>query len=296
MMAVPQTLGFCPGTILRTYGMRRSGNHAIINWLMRNAPGETVFLNNCRQKKPALETFQGSEINGKRQDRSLISDKPVADGAADGALLLMSYEDYVPEVTDKGLDQVSAEFSANDITYEILIYRSFLNWSASLLKKIQGNSGYSGLDRLRIMMGAMERYVHMLSLVDQPGAPNMVSIHYDRWCQSSDYRAATLKTLGMECRDDDLGAVQRYGGGSSFQKETQEAHDLSVHERWRMMADDQEFQIVRMAAQQDTRLQNLMERLMPQEATLVAQSVTRPTTRSGWFKELLNPKRIARVR
>ena len=41
-------LGFTPGQALRIFGMRRSGNHAIANWLQRNsATGRAVFLNNC---------------------------------------------------------------------------------------------------------------------------------------------------------------------------------------------------------------------------------------------------------
>ena len=34
-----QQLGIIPGVALRLFGMRRSGNHAIVGWMQRNAPG-----------------------------------------------------------------------------------------------------------------------------------------------------------------------------------------------------------------------------------------------------------------
>lgn len=296
MTEVPQILGFVPGRILRVFGMRRSGNHAIINWLQRNTSDEVAFLNNCRRKAPALRTFQGCEVNGKRHVHKAQEGQPVADQVPDGSTLLLSYEDYAPVGRGNLMDLVSAEFNASDVSYEIVIYRNFMNWSASLLKKLQGNASHTPLGRLRIMMGALEQYKHMLSLVEKPRSHNMQAIHYDRWCESEEYRATALVALGLEHRDDDLGRVQKYGGGSSFQQNAKSAKELDVLQRWQAMENDPEYQIVLSAAQQDQHLMTLIERLMPQDAALAVGGVKRPGSRSGWFKELLNPKRAARVR
>ncbi|WP_241525501.1 hypothetical protein [Pseudophaeobacter leonis] len=60
-----QALGFTPGLSLRVFGMRRSGNHAILSWLQRNAPaGGSVFLNNCKPGTDPLQNSRGIELNG----------------------------------------------------------------------------------------------------------------------------------------------------------------------------------------------------------------------------------------
>ncbi|SLN29008.1 hypothetical protein ROA7450_01223 [Roseovarius albus] len=296
MTDVLQILGFTPGRILRVFGMRRSGNHAIINWLQRNAPGDSVFLNNCRRKASVLETFQGCEVNGERHIHKPEDGQPIAEHVSDGAVLLLSYEDFAPVGREDLMDLVSAEFNADDVSHEIVIYRNFTNWSASLLKKLQGNPSHTPLGRLRIMMGALEQYKHMLTLVEEPRGHNMQAIHYDGWCGSAEYRVATLESLELENCDDDLGRVQKYGGGSSFQPNAKTAEELDVLRRWPAMESDPEYQIVLSAARQDLHLMKLLERLTPQDAALAAGSVKRSGSRSGWFKDLLNPKRALRVR
>jgi hypothetical protein len=69
-------------------------------------------------------------------------------------------------------------------------------------------------------------------------ASGHVVISYDRWFADSAYREALLAKLGLPCLDNSLGAVQVYGGGSSFEKAGVPAAELAVSERWKTMKND----------------------------------------------------------
>jgi hypothetical protein len=87
--------GYVNGTELRIVGMSRSGNHAIINWIIRQAAGRLCFLN-CAEPKsnpfasarrlvhgaPYIVNYDGFDIAAER--RGILSRK---------AYLLHSYED-----------------------------------------------------------------------------------------------------------------------------------------------------------------------------------------------------------
>lgn len=271
--SLADALGFQPGVTLRTYGMRRSGNHAIINWLLRNAESGSVFLNNCAVGRPARRTWRSIELNGKRA--SIVKGDPitpVTSAAGDGAMVIVSYEDFSPDPEDMAAG-LTADLADADVTHEVLFYRNFMNWAASLLRKIQANDDLDTLVCLRIMMVAMDKYRDMLELITQAKPLGYVPVNYDRWMARPVYREKLLETLGLPCKDNTLGIVQPYGGGSSFQKDAVRAEDLSAETRWREMANDASFQIVLLAASQDAGLVKLMQKLMPKDAELLANYV-----------------------
>lgn len=262
-------LGIVPGRTMRAFGMRRSGNHAIIDWVQRNAPdGKSVFLNNCRAGRTPLGNFSGIEVNGGFvAQRKAMRNMPAFTAAAgNGALFMFSYEDVSPaEFQDPR--RISGEFDSDLIDCEVLIYRSFLNWVASLLKKVQGNPGFSLSRRCAIVLQTIERYGRLLSLIDAPaeGKP-IIGICYDRWFSNAAYRLDLLTRLGLSERDNSVGTVQRYGGGSSFQKDAADASELDTAARWLQMAEDEEFQSILLLASRDERLMQQLEQHFPADA------------------------------
>lgn len=268
-----QQFGVTPGLVLRAFGMRRSGNHAIANWLQRNAPGgKSVFLNNCKNAKSPLEHFAGIEVNGAWvRQRGAAQDLPrLTREAGDGAMLLITYEDTSPAEFLRER-KVSGSFNEALIDREVLIYRSFLNWSASLLKKLQGNPGYSVSQRNAILMRSFDRYTRLLGILDIAQADEVTGICYDDWFAGEEYRAETLQKLGLELRDNAVGDVQKYGGGSSFQKQATDPQQLDTQNRWRQMAGDPCFQAVLMLATQDDALMDVVSRRFPADAAVLTR-------------------------
>jgi len=282
--AVWDRLGIVPGRVFRACGMRRSGNHAIANWLQRNAPLQSsVFLNNCKPGKNPLDSFSSIEINATRGGANQArTNLPKATGSAgDGALFLFSYEDASP-LDFTGNRALSGDFDENLITTDLLIYRGFLNWCASLLKKLQRNPIYSLSRRISIILKAIDTYSRLLMLVaDNAQNPDQVCICYDQWASGETYRADILQSLQLPSHDNSLGPVQPYGGGSSFQKSARSPDELQTNRRWQQMAQDPEFLAVLYLAAQDTALTDALSHVFPQDCDRLAAFAAQNTLSTG---------------
>ena len=269
--ALRARLGFEPGLVLRMHGMRRSGNHAIASWLQRNAPaGRALFLNNCRRGANPLEAFASVEVN----DAKVPTQKAQADLAAfggtvgDGGLLLISYEDNSP-VQDRQRKPLSGHFDRSLIDREVLVYRSFLNWAASLTKKLEPNADYSVTRRISVILRGVDLYSDLLGQVIEGGSA--VSICYDRWVEDDAYRAGLLAQLGLEVRDNSRGPVTRYGGGSSFQKGVSQSAELATDRRYAEMIRDPLYQAVLQVAARDADLVARIQTLFPRDAEILSR-------------------------
>jgi hypothetical protein len=255
--------GISPVCALQVFGMRRSGNHAIIDWLMRNAPqaaSGAVFYNNCKMGKNPLVAHGSLEVYG--ADRTVVDHRNIKDEtrieqAGETPMVIVSYEDRMPQPADQP-QKASHGMRDGDFTAQILIYRSFLNWSASLLAKIKKNDGFGATDRMRIMMLAFTTYAQGLDRIRD--AKGIIAICYDDWMTSESYRVRILRALNLPERDLDRGKVQHYGGGSSFQKKSTSVAELQSVSRDAVMADDPEYQVLMWTAAHDLRF---MQRLMP---------------------------------
>ena len=248
--------------------MRRSGNHAIINWLLRNSPNErSVFLNNCKPRVSPLSRFASIEVNLRRRntEKALKNLPRVAAKAGEKAALVFSYEDCMPNEFGPGRP-ASGPFDERLIDADLILYRGFLNWSASLLRKMQRNPVMPALARATTMLRSMETYGRLLDLVIARDELELTCIEYDRWCTSEGYRAAVLETLDFASRDNGTGEVQPYGGGSSFQPEARTAGELASGSRMAQMADDPEYGLILGLCAQDDGFVEKLSQVFPEDA------------------------------
>lgn len=255
---------FAPGRVLRVYGMRRSGNHALIDWIMRNAPGGNgIFLNDCRPQTDPVQSSRGITVfeNGAEVELRGVPRKLRVAGPAPFAVV--SFEDRIPPEKRKRL------YRAPETC--VVIYRNFLHWSASLLRKIQGNEGYGPLDRARIMSKSLCTYGDMLDVLDRA---DMVPLCYDDWKDDETYRKAALVRLDLPGDDLSLGRVQRYGGGSSFQGQDAQTDDLATSQRAAQMAEDHEYQMLLWTAARDDRFMTRLTKTFPMDADRLAGLLT----------------------
>lgn len=253
---IQDAYALAPARVMRVYGMRRSGNHAIIDWMMRNAPGGAgLFLNNCKPNRDPIKTASGIALyaGGAEVGHDRARDKVEAAGTA--PFTLISYEDRMPSPARTPI------YEAPETC--VIIYRSFLHWAASLLRKIQGNAGYGPLERMRVMMQALRTYDDILGRVQDT---DVVAVCYDDWSENESYRRAALDRLDLPGRDLDLGAVQRYGGGSSFQGKKAQAADLATGQRAAQMAGDLEYQLVLWTAARDLGFMERLADIFPHDA------------------------------
>ncbi len=257
--------GLAPLRALRAFGMRRSGNHAIADWILRNVGGTgSVFFNNCVPGRSPLASFRTIEVNRERTSvKDARADLPgsCAD-AGSAATMLVTYED-IPPVGRRG-NAISADLEAA-FDADIIIYRGFLNWCASLLKKLQRNQGYSRTQRAAIVLKSVDAYTRMLDLVSQAKDLSLTPICYDEWFQSEAYRSRCLTSLGLNQIDNSTGEPQPYGGGSSFQPQAAEAEALKTDRRFEEMMSEPDFRGILSIAARDEDLREKLEQHFPHD-------------------------------
>lgn len=263
----PVTLA--PSSVFRVYGMRRSGNHALINWILRNAPdGCGLFLNNCKPNRDPLATARGVSVYAQSTEQPHTSAEAKLRDAGPSPFTVVSYEDVMPAHNRKPL------FAAPELC--LVVYRSYLHWAASLLRKIQGNPGYGALERARVMMQSMRTYGDMLNRIQDD---DVVPVCFDMWRSDETYRSATLGRLGLPGTDLALGAVQRYGGGSSFQGEMTDVSELATQERAAQMGQDLEYQLLLWTAARDFEFMQRLAEVFPQDAERLSQLLDTATAK-----------------
>lgn len=266
---IQERLGFKPGKLLRLFGMRRSGNHAIANWLQRNAPEEgALFLNNCRRGQHPLFHFASAEVNGVKVStkKALRNLHKVTQNLRDGALVMISYESLSPK-QNPAEKPLGGNFAQNEITQDVVIYRGFLNWIASLTKKLENNVDYSVVRRFAVLMRSVDLYSDMIDCV--ASKKEVFPLSYDAWSQNEDYRSETLGKLALPVTDNDLGEVSIYGGGSSFQKGAAGVSELRTQQRWQQMLSDKLYQNVLQVSACDPLLEQRVSKVFPSDANVL---------------------------
>ena len=248
--------------LIRVFGMRRSGNHAVIDWLRRNIPGETVFLNDCAPGDP-LETYAMMETpRGDRHGPGFRETRWFAQFAEGrgGRSHIVSYEDTTP-------DEAGAPEGWDAPFRTVIVRRSFLNWLASFYEMVTGRMGGTvwGVDDWREIRPYIAVYARLLA------APREIDLDFDAWAAGPEYRAGVLSRLGLEPADNGIGAVSTYGGGSSFGDVFPSGAALA--ERWRRLAGDAGYDALVAEAAADDVLMAGLRRAYPGEAALLTREV-----------------------
>ncbi len=241
-------------------GLRRSGNHAIINWIEQQLAGAGFHLNNLRLgENPykyihdiitgdglqrdqwiARETqryrhFQGAEglSRLRAESRQEFAWKDY---------LIHSYEDVTAGKIAKSLPEHRRRrfFGRSDTQYNVLILRDPFNLIASRLHsgRLEIDSWHHSI--LSMWLEHAREYVGEQNLL---GGANKVVINFNSWASDSGYRKALAERLGLDFDDAGIDTVTKFGGGSSFDRRGFDgsAQKMDVNNRWRRFVDDPAF-------------------------------------------------------
>jgi hypothetical protein len=255
-----------PARSFRVFGMRRAGNHAVINWMQRNTVGSgAIFVNNCKYGQHPFKSPGSVEVNGTR-----VPNKPEKLTKAGGSpMVILSYEDTMPRDNKPATEGLRAD----EIDVELLIHRSFSNWMASLLTKLRQNDLFTAAQRMTILLRALGSYADGLAMVQSGG---LLGVSYDAWVSDEAYRTSLIATLGLTATDNTLGAVQPYGQGSSFQTDATEGTALATRDRSAALREDPEFYMILWIAAQEGDFIRLLSVFYPEEAAKLRQITSAP--------------------
>lgn len=247
-----------PRRLVRFVGLARSGNHAIINWVLRQLPGRWAFLN-CVQCK--TDPFRSARPMD--DGRRALSNVPEFDleAAAAGRRppldhLLLSMEDTFLKpgfgpAADAALEAAGAV--APD-RLDVIVLRDPYNLFASR----RGLEGFvlEPATALRVWRQHARAHLGERAYRFHP----TVCISFNRWAADRDYRREVAARLDLPFTDAGREEVPPCGGGSSFDGARMHgrASRMAVNERWRRFRDEPGY-----AALFDEQTRALAERLFP---------------------------------
>lgn len=183
------------------YGLRRSGNHAILEWLIQNMGGSgsrKVIFN--RRLIAVNSAAYINEINSYGNKKEMNLHYETANKNYEN--LLVSYED------------TSIDYSVS-LTKEydkIVIVRDIENLFASRFKKGQSYKQPYNLGDMRIDEITVDLWKNH---VEAGLNKNAILIQFEKWVDSKEYRDHISKILGFY-NYDKIDTITEFGEGSSF--------------------------------------------------------------------------------
>jgi hypothetical protein len=275
----------------RVFAMKRSGHHAVMDWLRRHFSGPVYLLNNCSYSRTSLfcstrrghlseETRFGGRVslcfNGRQLIRQAehvrkdeLLDAPHARLAAlesserrllDESPLPPRRDAYLFNLEDFPLDRVgevpfdAADRGRSERVRNVVVLRDPFNWLASRFK------GNFPIDEEVIAAWcthcreALRETAHL----DDP-----LIVNYNRWFSEPAYRQALTNQLGLDIPEPGIGELADFGGGSSFSglEHRRDAASMDVLNRWKLLQDEPGYRAL-FAGRPD--LPQLGERLFPE--------------------------------
>lgn len=228
---------------IRAYGLMRSGNHVIIQWIQNQFAGKaTCFLNNVdhgdhdpfASNRARVLTGASPDITGEAL-RSLKK-----------ALLVFSYEDrqmleetgqdFLSSVFDRDFESNRERYlGASDRQFDLLIIRDPFNCIASRIELINQRGPMGGVSNLSVIASNWKILARKaIDLLEHPESRHLV-VSYNRFAADKAYRAELSRTLKGTFDDSAMDVTPTFGGGSSFVLEPITVRALA--QKWRLLLD-----------------------------------------------------------
>ncbi len=208
--------------------MKRSGNHAIVNWLFNSINGSTLLCNDIRRNQnPKLAYFNQLKISN----------------GIGG--LICSYENQLSSYFD--LNYSEEYFGPYSHYKNVFLLRDPFNlfasrfvWNDKEGVKFKGDLDY----RLRVVDHWKENAKTFLEWQKTNSEEN-IPINYNNWCVSLDYRNRLIQKLGLSVLNANTDKVPAFGGGSSFDGMTENAINKQKYsKRFEPLIDDVDFRSI----------------------------------------------------
>ena len=214
---------------IHLFGMKRSGHHAVLNWIMYHFSNQIHHYNNCYYKSDKLVIGSPNDFSQKGSgwvQRFLsFEDQPYVGN---------SFEDIVIKIQKPKKN--------------ILVLRDPYNTYASrLYKKRNPHDPYHSWNlnwENYIDFSVWKKYAYEFLGMTQH-LQNCVKINYNKWFIDSVYRQSLSDHFG-KFTDRGLNEIKEFGGGSSFDgiSFNHKAQDMNVLDRWKKFETDSEFRAI----------------------------------------------------
>ncbi|KKI98258.1 hypothetical protein PROH_20315 [Prochlorothrix hollandica PCC 9006 = CALU 1027] len=258
---------------IRLVGMRRTGNHALSQWLQAQMEGTVLYCNNLevlespyRHKYEVLRDHfsQHRQVMERFHQESLGHFSPKD-------WLLYSYEDHDLGRVVHPYFEVKHDLylGRSQTRHDVLVLRDPFNLFASRLKSQMQPVRNPRRTMVDLWLAYAREFVGETRYLRH----NPRCISYNQWVQDRDYRQGIAQGLGLVFSDRGLQQVSGCGNGSSFDGQGFQgnAQAMAVFDRWHHCAEDPRFR----ACFQDPAVWAYSDRIFGE---MPGTEVLRPTT------------------
>ena len=216
---------------IRVVGLRRTGNHAIINWIRKQHHGEVWHLNKVPVKRNPYR-FLYEHYSQEKLRREATGDFLKKD------CLIYSYEDFdLEQIADQSFENKHDIYLGKSaVRYDVLILRDPFNLMASRLKKDYMTVRNQNQTVVDLWISYAQEYLGETQYLTH----NKVVINYNKWFADINYRQQLASQFNFNFSDVGIDEIKQQGGGSSFDQLNFEgrASEMNVLERWKEFAND----------------------------------------------------------
>ena len=234
---------------IRVFGMKRSGNHAVISWMTPHFQDKVFFINNVRHfKDPYRFHFVGRKtINTVDLRPAVVPKKKLSSEyrSMRKSCLLMSYEDL--DLRRLRTQDLIADHDnvvgASDRIVNVLLVRDHYNTMASRIQSAINLGKPVTAERLADDMELWLVYMREFCRQTDYLAGDIITVNYNRWFKDDEYRRGLSAALGRPFTDAGKERVPSTGDGSSFDGQAfdRRASEMLVLERWRHYVNDKSY-------------------------------------------------------
>ncbi|MGB7058105.1 MAG: hypothetical protein WBD58_10410 [Geitlerinemataceae cyanobacterium] len=223
---------------IRIVGLRRTGNHAIIQWIVKQQIGNVLCLNNLPiDESPYRHRYEYPEKN----DLPEQIEKLEAEAKGEFTLkecLIYSYEDHPLKsvFSDRFEDRHDLYLGKSRCRYDVLLLRDPFNLFASRFKSHKIGVKETEQDMVSVWIEYAKEFLGETNYLKH----QKICINYNEWFRDREYRRKIADLLDSEFSDAGIDEVSHYGGGSSFNQQNLQgkARQMDVLNRWKSFADD----------------------------------------------------------
>lgn len=221
------------------WGIRRSGNHAIIHWLKSHFEKPVAFINDVNPESkflyPKLDKWRNHR---KYQTYLRLRMANLKRWDIDVNNGIVSVESYNFKKIKNIEEKINSNFGEVFNNYNIIVLRDPYNLFASLLKHHSLSKDFK--NKTKKYIGLWKIYAcEFLGKTNY--LKNKYCINYNLWHNSIQYRKTIIEDLGFIFHDSNKDNVAKEGDGSSFDelKYSKEAYKMRLEERWKEFIDDE---------------------------------------------------------
>jgi hypothetical protein len=231
---------------IRVFGLRRTGNHAIIVWIQKQIQGNAIHLNNIRPDlspyRYVYEEVQDHYRSHRREQLEFLLQQAQGNFSYKECLIY-NYEDFD---FSSALNSYYSEKN-HDIylgksaeKYDLILLRDPFNLLASRIKRGFLDVKIKNKNFIDLWLEYAQEILGETNYLSQN---KKIFVNYNQWVQNQNYRQQISEQLGLQFSDAGIDTVPHYGKGSSFDgKEFDgKAKEMDIQNRWKYFLEDKTY-------------------------------------------------------